>query len=78
MKPWLIVYTDYTPNGYALVRGTDGPAVIKRLGEVPIWSPVGAGWLAPGRLVNDIQALADLEHKFVTITARRPRWERAR
>jgi hypothetical protein len=78
MKPWAVVYLNYA-GSHALVRGGRGVsrALVAVAGDDVVWTPIGRGWLVPGAVVDDFEALAQFHHLHIVITPKRPRWEAA-
>jgi hypothetical protein len=54
-------------RGLALVRGWDAKELVEAAGHRPLWSGSGRGWVVDARHVPDVEALAQHEHRILTV-----------
>lgn len=56
-----------TARNVALVKGWGTRQLIIDSGHTPIWSAVGRGWCIDAKHVPDVEAMAQLERRFVNV-----------
>lgn len=70
-QPWAWCYVDRSRD-LALIRGKFSRYALDILGEPYTWSTSGRGWVVPAKVVNDLPALAALEHEYVIVSYKPP------
>ncbi|MGH3482281.1 MAG: hypothetical protein ACRDPQ_03515 [Nocardioidaceae bacterium] len=69
--PWLYL-TIRSDGGAVLVRGDDADRACTNVGADPKWSRSGRGWVIGYQHVADLFALAEVEHRFIVVSDKRP------
>lgn len=65
-KRVLVITVDHD-RGVALVKGWGAKELVQNAGHKPLWSGSGRGWVVNTRHVPDVEALAQHEHRILTV-----------